>query len=187
MKLHIDTAVLKYRKAKNMTQEELASALGVSPQSVSNWEHGGYPDIELLPAIAGFFGITVDELIGCDKASFEEDMKQYYAGLSENGRDNLEHCLAYHRKYPNNYAIMNDLCIMIMNTKSHKKPEYMEMLRRLCERIIGECTESHIRESAIWRMCDAAEEEEFEKWASMLPKYYGNHYYEKHENYAKRC
>ena len=186
MKLHIDEAVLRYRKAKNMTQEELASALGVSPQSVSNWEHGGYPDIELLPVIANYFGITVDELIGSDKASVEADMKRYYEGLNENGRANLEHCLAYHRKYPNNYAIMNDLCIMIMNTRSHIKPEYMEMLRRLCERIIAECTESHIRESAIWHMCDAAEGEEFEKWAKMLPVNYCNTYYERLERYAKR-
>lgn len=186
MKLHIDEAVLRYRKAKNMTQEELASALGVSPQSVSNWEHGGYPDIELLPVIANYFGITVDELIGSDKAAIEADMKRYYEGLNENGRANLEHCLAYHRKYPNNYAIMNDLCIMIMNTRSHKKPEYMEMLRRLCERIIAECTESHIRESAIWHMCDAAEGEEFEKWAKMLPVNYCNTYYERLERYAKR-
>lgn len=136
MKLHIDEAVLKHRKAKNMTQEELAAALGVSPQSVSNWEHGGYPDIELLPTIANYFGITVDELIGNDKAAIEADMKRYYAGLTENGFKNLDHCLAYHRRYPNNYAIMNDLCIMIMNTKSHQKREYMEMLRGLCERIM---------------------------------------------------
>ena len=187
MKLHIDAAVLKYRKAKNMTQEELAAALGVSPQSVSNWEHGGYPDIELLPSIAGFFGITVDELIGCDKANFEEDMRRYYAGLTENnGLKNLEHCLAYHRKYPNNYAIMNDLCIMIMNTRYYKKPEYMEILRTLSQRIMDECTDSVIRENTIWSMCDAAEGEEFEKWAKMLPVNYCNTYYERLERYAKR-
>lgn len=186
MKLHIDTAVLKHRKAKNMTQEELAAALGVSPQSVSNWEHGGYPDIELLPSIANYFGITVDELIGNDKVTFEEDMKRYYAGLTENGFKTLEHCLAYHRKYPNEFAIINDLCIMIMNTRYYKKPEYMEMLRGFCERIMAECTDSTIRESAIWNMCDAAEGDEFEKWAKMLPVNYCNTYYERLERYAER-
>ncbi len=186
MKLHIDEAVLKHRKAKNMTQEELAGALGVSPQSVSNWEHGGYPDIELLPTIANYFGITVDELIGNDKAAFEEDMKRYYAELTGNGLKDLELCLDYHRRYPNNYAIMNDLCIMIMNTRYYKKPEYMDILRTLCQRIMDECTDSIIRESAIWNMCDAAEGEEFEKWARMLPVNYCNTYYERLERYAER-
>ncbi|MBQ8369178.1 MAG: helix-turn-helix transcriptional regulator [Clostridia bacterium] len=187
MKLNIDTAILKYRRARNMTQEELAIALGVSPQSVSNWEHGGYPDIELLPSIANYFGITVDELIGNDKISFEEDMRRYYQGLREyDGLKNLDHCLAYHRKYPNEFPIINDLCIMIMNTRSYKKPEYMELLRRLSQRVIDECTDCLIRDITVWNMCEAAEGEEFEKWVSMLPKYYGSHYYEMQEKYARR-
>ena len=66
MELKIPEVILKKRREKNLTQEELASALGVSPQAVSNWERGGYPDITLLPKIANFFEITVDELIGND-------------------------------------------------------------------------------------------------------------------------
>ena len=44
----------RYRKAKNLTQQELADALGVSNKSVSRWEsEGGYPDIPLLVPLAG--------------------------------------------------------------------------------------------------------------------------------------
>lgn len=51
------------RKNKKMTQEQLAEVLSVSPQSVSKWENGlSVPDIELLPIIARYFGITMDEL-----------------------------------------------------------------------------------------------------------------------------
>lgn len=51
-----------------MTQDQLAQVLGVSPQLISKWECGDwYHDITLLPAIANFFEITVDELIGNDK------------------------------------------------------------------------------------------------------------------------
>ena len=50
------------RRNKNMTQEELAEILLVSPQAISKWENGqSTPDIELLPVIARYFGITMDE------------------------------------------------------------------------------------------------------------------------------
>ena len=50
------------RKNKNMTQERLAEVLSVSSQAVSKWENSiSMPDIELLPIIARYFGITMDE------------------------------------------------------------------------------------------------------------------------------
>ena len=53
------------RKNKNVTQAELAEALSVSSQSVSKWEnHLSAPDIAVLPVIARYFGITMDELFG---------------------------------------------------------------------------------------------------------------------------
>ncbi len=58
------------RKAKGMTQEELAENLGVSPQAVSKWENNlSCPDISLLPAIAKIFGMSVDELLGAAPAT----------------------------------------------------------------------------------------------------------------------
>ena len=53
------------RKSKNLTQAQLAEALSVSSQSVSKWEnHISTPDITVLPVIARYFGITMDELFG---------------------------------------------------------------------------------------------------------------------------
>ena len=53
------------RKNKNITQTQLAEALSVPSQSVSKWEnHLSAPDITLLPVIARYFGITMDELFG---------------------------------------------------------------------------------------------------------------------------
>lgn len=56
--------VKKLRKAKGITQEELAEAVNVSFQAVSKWENGGAPDIEMLPILANYFGVTIDELMG---------------------------------------------------------------------------------------------------------------------------
>ena len=174
MKLKLDETILRCRREKGLTQEELAAALGVSPQSISNWEHGGYPDIELLPAIANFFEITVDELIGNDKISMEEDLKNFRRNFhSLKGEEALKFGLAYHRKYPNDYDIMSCLCSCIVRYESYRSPESMKLLRDLSERIIGECTDAETREDTIYRMCEATDGEEFERWVSMLPVSYG--------------
>ena len=54
----------RLRKERNVTQETLAAHLGVSPQAVSKWENGSYPDGDLLPKIADFFGVSIDYLYG---------------------------------------------------------------------------------------------------------------------------
>ena len=51
---NIGAVILELRKAKGVTQDELAKYVGVSPQAVSKWENGGVPDTELLPKIADF-------------------------------------------------------------------------------------------------------------------------------------
>ena len=52
------------RKEKGLTQEELASHMGVSPQAVSEWENDQTcPDISALPKLARLFDVTVDELL----------------------------------------------------------------------------------------------------------------------------
>lgn len=53
--------IAELRKEKNMTQEALANALGVSNQAVSKWEaNQSCPDIQLLPQIVDLFGVTLD-------------------------------------------------------------------------------------------------------------------------------
>ena len=63
--INIARAILQGRRAKGVTQEELAQFIGVSKASVSKWETGqSYPDITLLPHLAAYFNISIDELIG---------------------------------------------------------------------------------------------------------------------------
>ena len=56
------------RKSRGFTQEELAEALFVSRTAISKWESGrGYPSIDSLKQIAGFFSVTIDELLSGEK------------------------------------------------------------------------------------------------------------------------
>lgn len=63
----VGNTIAKLRQARNMTQQQLASALNVSHQAVSKWENGAaLPDIETMMALTHFFGITVEQLISGD-------------------------------------------------------------------------------------------------------------------------
>ena len=87
MKLEFAKNIKSLRLNRGITQNDLAEQLGVSEQTVSRWESStkaSYPDIELLPTIAGFFGVTVDELLGCSKAQSDERLAKYWEEV--NGR-----------------------------------------------------------------------------------------------------
>jgi len=65
--------IARLRLAKTATQERLAKELKVSPQAVSKWENDiNYPDISLLPDLARFLGVSVDELLSGASASTQE-------------------------------------------------------------------------------------------------------------------
>ena len=62
--------IARLRLARTATQERLAKELNVSPQAVSKWENDiNYPDISLLPDLARFLGVSVDELLSGASAS----------------------------------------------------------------------------------------------------------------------
>ena len=68
--MEIGEVIRRYRKRKNMTQEEMADRLGVSGPAVNKWEKGNsFPDITLLAPIARLLDITPDVLL-----SFREEM-----------------------------------------------------------------------------------------------------------------
>ena len=74
------------RKQKGLTQEELAERLFVSRTAVSKWESGrGYPNIDSLKAIAGFFSVTVDQLLSSEEllTAAEDSQKQTVGRLRD--------------------------------------------------------------------------------------------------------
>ena len=70
--IKIGKRIAELRKKKNITQMELADAMGISFQAVSNWERGNsMPDISKLPELSELFGVSIDEIL-CGKSKAVE-------------------------------------------------------------------------------------------------------------------
>lgn len=78
--------IARLRLARTATQERLAKELNVSPQAVSKWENDiNYPDISLLPDLARFLGVSVDELLSGASASAQESASAQGNAVAQEG------------------------------------------------------------------------------------------------------
>lgn len=78
--------IARLRLARTATQERLAKELNVSPQAVSKWENDiNYPDISLLPDLARFLGVSVDELLSGASASAQESASVQESAVAQEG------------------------------------------------------------------------------------------------------
>ncbi|MFQ7447487.1 helix-turn-helix domain-containing protein, partial [Intestinibacter bartlettii] len=103
--INIGKNITKFRRSKGITQDELASYIGVSKSSVSKWENSiTYPDIMLLPQLATLFNISLDELMGYEPQLIKEDIQKIYFELAQEFAQNdsnevLKKCEEYIKKY----------------------------------------------------------------------------------------
>ena len=108
------------RKQKNISQEVLASYLGVSFQAVSKWENGNtMPDVAMIPAIASFFGVSTDELFDFNLFEIEKQIEEIcYESWKyrENNPAKAEHILrAGLQRFPGNDILLNNLLYTLDN------------------------------------------------------------------------
>lgn len=103
--LNIGPNLIKNRRKRGITQEALAEYMGVSKASVSKWETGvTYPDITLLPQLATFFHISIDDLIGYEPQMTKEDIRRLYRQLCHDFSKKpfaevMGHCRGIVKKY----------------------------------------------------------------------------------------
>ena len=129
MQLDLGKRIRELRKRDGRTQESLAEALGVTSQAISRWEaNGGYPDMEMIPAIANYFHISIDELFGyCSDREekikrilaeadgvFEKQGFTYYKGsISEEVKQCIDMLRAAADEFPNEPRILSRLAQML--------------------------------------------------------------------------
>lgn len=102
--------IQKYRKAMNLTQEQLAEAMGVTTGAVSKWENGlANPDIGIIAELADFFEISVDVLLGYDwKKKSMGQMAERIKSLNEQKKfeEAISEAQKALQKYPNSFDII---------------------------------------------------------------------------------
>ncbi|MCL2518342.1 MAG: helix-turn-helix domain-containing protein [Oscillospiraceae bacterium] len=161
MAIYFSEKFKQHRKAKDLTQEQLAEIFHVSPQAISRWEIGATcPDIELLPSIASYFGITVDELLGVDKIKDKERIEAIEKEIDDkliNGyRDEvLEIARKAVREFPHEYKLQLRLARALnMKVESDKEKEKNNLLESITilERILENSTDDEIRNQALWTL-----------------------------------
>ncbi len=175
MNLRFGENLKRIRREKNLTQEKLAEILDVSCQSVSRWELGVcYPDLELIPAIANYFSVSIDKLLLNDDYSKQQEKKSFKKKLDdwefENWEEAIEFIKGYVCKYPNEPGYLYQLfyhiyeCIMEDEKKSEKyMPEILKLADKLLDSGYGKSVIEHM-------VCLVNDEKELEKWLSMVPK-----------------
>ena len=110
--INIGNKIRELRKKKGITQEALASVLSVSPQAVSKWESGlTYPDMEMIPIIAGYFEVSMDIL-------FDYDVREMKAKIQKIVDDAWDYFFDDTKKYIeiitfNKRIVFNNICNVI--------------------------------------------------------------------------
>lgn len=151
------------RKKKSLTQEQLAEVLGVSPQAVSRWESGTtYPDITLLPTIANYFDVTLDDLIGMDRIRDESDIEEIFQKHRINfskGRvdKNIELLGEALKRYPKNEQLLFCYGAALAScaekdgrelTEEEIRQNTLEAIK-VAERLLESCTDLSLKISTI--------------------------------------
>lgn len=119
--INIGSRIANKRREKGITQEELAEFLCVSKPAVSKWESGqSYPDITLLPVLATYFNISVDELLGYEPQMTKEKIKELYVKLSKDFAEKpfneiYEKCNEYRKKYFSCYKLQFHIGLLFVN------------------------------------------------------------------------
>ena len=177
MILKIAENIRRYRRAFDLTQEEFAEKIGMSPQSVSKWVRGdGYPDITLLPAIARFFKVSIDELIGNDDLSREERLSKFYEKIHTiEGPDKIVCAREMYQEDPNNWEVAQLLANAVLYADREHLSENLPLLRSVCEHTLAECTNSQYRSMAVNTMILACDDDELGRWTELCPGNYFDH------------
>ena len=185
MEFKFSKKLKELRNEKNITQEQLARHLQISPQAVSKWERNeGYPDIMLLPRSALYFDVTIDDLLGIEKERIKQQIKAWedesYAHLAK-GDVMANHALweAAYAEYPNEVQVIYQYSRALWDVfmlDTNKNRAYGEKMVALGEELLEITTDQDTRTGLIQILVYAYDElgdkEKAKKYAMMMGSFW---------------
>lgn len=158
MKILIGDNIKRLRKEKNITQEQLAVAMNITCAAVSKWERGEtYPDITLLQPLAYYFGVSLDDLMGYDRAQTEQrinDILSEYAILCRTNPSAAQSLIVNaYNEYPNDYRIMSaymwNLGGDYADNDKDRLLAHKDEFLNICDKILSGCSDNRLRMDAV--------------------------------------
>ncbi|MBE6639072.1 MAG: helix-turn-helix transcriptional regulator [Ruminococcaceae bacterium] len=164
--INLGNKIRELRKKKGITQEQLASVLNISAQAVSKWEmNTGYPDMNLIPIIAGYFEVSLDVLFDYDITQIQskvEDIlsegRSYFWGNFEKAEEIYLNGIA---SYPGALQLKAALLTLYeCHMRNNNRMELSKKAIPLAEKLISEATDLYTVADAkdslasIYKMCD---------------------------------
>ncbi len=180
MDILISKRMKELRAIKKNTQEQLATHLGITIQAVSKWERGeGYPDIAMLPAIAAYYDVTVDNLLGIDETAKQKKLEEYVSKSEKQVRakdksGNIRLWREAYQEFPNEPLVLHNLCWAL---RRDSLAAHIDEIISLSRKALQGATRSGEYFGAINNLCEACltlgNIEEAKRYASMAGRYIG--------------
>lgn len=142
--INIGCKIRELRKKKGITQEALANALNVSPQAVSKWESAlTYPDMTMMPVIAGYFEVSLDFLFDYDVREMKskiqkiiDDAGDYFFDDTKRYAETMKSAL---KEYPGNEALLTALLgAYEYDLRDRDDRSHLDEMIELSQKIISE-------------------------------------------------
>ncbi|MBQ7153462.1 MAG: helix-turn-helix domain-containing protein, partial [Clostridia bacterium] len=161
MDLLIGKKIKHMRRERDLTQEELAAHLGISFQSISKWERGdGYPDITMLPALANYFKISIDELLGIKELEMKERYLEINKAWAENNKagnhsDNVALMRTALKTFPNDSLLLVQLSTSLEKIQGSEEEKLKNLRESIAiqEQILQYGEDSEIRGATLCNIC----------------------------------
>lgn len=158
--LSIAENIIRLRHERGITQEELADFVGITKASVSKWESGkSMPDVLLLPQLAAFFGVTVDELMGYEEKLSREQIRKIYRELctafaTKSFTEAMNEARNYAHRYYSCYPFLLQMGILYLNhaALSENEETGRQILKEaltFCDHILTRCRDASVCEDAM--------------------------------------